>query len=125
MVTVTRRFVFLALVACTLPAVLAQAAFGQSSFRPRNNGATAAKVACTPPRDSQIHCTMTIKGGAGVNGTVSMRIMRGTRVMARGKGKLTRGRASLTMRVLRRMRPARYTISMVVTVTAKMVIQLR
>jgi len=68
---------------------------------------------------------MTIKGGAGVSGTVTMQVTRGKLVLARGTGRLSRGKATLTMRVLRRIAPGSYTVSMVATLNAKMVLRLR
>ena len=88
---------------------------------------TTATVACKRLRHNQIRCTMTIKGGAGISGTVAMRITRGKLVVALGHGRLSRGKATLTMRVLRRMTPALYTVTMVVTratINAKMVLRL-
>jgi hypothetical protein len=88
---------------------------------------TTATVACKRLRHNQIRCTMTIKGGAGISGTVAMRITRGKLVVALGHGRLRRGTATLTMRVLRRMTPGLYTVTMVVTratINAKMVLRL-
>jgi hypothetical protein len=68
---------------------------------------------------------MAIKGGAGISGSLTMRITRGKLLMALGRGTVTHGNATLTMRVLHRMTPGRYTVSMVVTVRATMVLQLR
>jgi hypothetical protein len=54
-----------------------------------------------------------------------MRITRGTLVVARGHGRIQSGKAALTMRVLHRMTPARYTVTMVVTLTTSTVKRLR
>jgi hypothetical protein len=67
---------------------------------------------------------MTIKGGSGLSGTVSMRITRGRLVVAIGHGSVTRGNATLTMQVLHRMTPAQYTAEMVVTLSARKVLRL-
>jgi hypothetical protein len=68
---------------------------------------------------------MTIKGGTGLNGNVTMRITRGMLIVAIGRGSVARGEASLTMRVLHRMTPGQYTAEMVVTLNAKKVLRLR
>lgn len=89
---------------------------------------TKAAVACKRPSRKRMRCTMTIKGGAGISGSVAMRITTGKLVVARGHGRLTRGKATLTMRIVRRIKPGRrYTVSMVVTratIRAKMVLRL-
>ena len=86
---------------------------------------TNATVACKRLLHNQIRCTMTIKGGAGISGTVAMRITRGKLVVALGHGRLRRGRATLTMRVLRRMTTGSYTVTMIVTINAHTVLRLR
>jgi hypothetical protein len=68
---------------------------------------------------------MTIKRGAGISGTVKMRISRGTLLVAVGHGRVTHGKATLTMRVLHRMLPGRYTVSMVVTLKSTRSLRLR
>jgi hypothetical protein len=68
---------------------------------------------------------MTIKGGAGISGAVTMRLARGTLLVALGHGRVKRGKATLTMRVLHRMTPGRYTVKMVLTVDVTRVLQLR
>jgi hypothetical protein len=68
---------------------------------------------------------MTLKGGAGIGGTVKMRISRGKLLVAVGHGRVTRGKATLTMRLLHRMMPARYTVSMVVTLESTRTLRLR
>jgi hypothetical protein len=50
-----------------------------------------------------------------------MRIMRGKLVVALGHGRVTRGKATLTMRVLHQMTPGQYTVAMVVTLNATQV----
>jgi hypothetical protein len=54
-----------------------------------------------------------------------MRIARGKLLFARGQGRVGRGKATLTMRVLRRMTPGRYSVAMVLTITAQRVVVLR
>jgi hypothetical protein len=54
-----------------------------------------------------------------------MRITRGKLVVALGHGRVTRGKATLTMRVLHRMMPGQYTVAMVVTLNARKVLRLR
>jgi hypothetical protein len=44
--------------------------------------------------------------------------------VAFGHGRVTRGKATLTMRLLRRMTSGSYTVTMVVRVNAKMVLRL-
>lgn len=68
---------------------------------------------------------MTIRGGAGISGTVRMRLARGNLLVALGQGRVTRGKATLTMRVLHRMTPGRYTVKMVLTVDVTRVLGLR
>ena len=54
-----------------------------------------------------------------------MRITRGKLVVALGNGRLRDGEATLTMRVRHRMTPgSRYTVAMVVTLNATMVLRL-
>jgi hypothetical protein len=98
---------------------------GQGSPGSSSPSNATASVACKRLPRNQIHCEMTIKGGAGINGTVTMRITRGSLVVALGHGSVKRGRATLTMRALQRMTPGRYTVTMVVTLNAKMVLRLR
>ena len=86
---------------------------------------TKASVACKQLQAGRVRCTMTIKGGAGISGTVTMRITRGKLLVALGRGSVTRGKATLTMRVLRRMTPGRYTVAMVVTLKTTSVLQVR
>jgi hypothetical protein len=86
---------------------------------------TAANVSCKPPSHNQIRCTMTIKGGSALNGTVKMTITQGKVVVARGNGTLRGGKATLTMRVLRKMTPGKYTVTMVATLTSTMVLQVK
>jgi hypothetical protein len=67
---------------------------------------------------------MTLKGGGGLSGTVTMQITRGELVFALGHGQVTRGVATLTMRVLHPMTSGEYTVAMVVTLNAKRVLRL-
>ena len=83
-----------------------------------------ATVACKRLHPTHIRCTMTINGGAGMSGRVRMRITRGDVVVALGNGRIRRGTATLTMRVLHRMTPGRYTVAMVVTLNATTVVRL-
>jgi hypothetical protein len=53
-----------------------------------------------------------------------MRITRGKLVVALGYGRVTRGQATLTMRVLHRMTPGQYTVAMVLTLKAKQVVRI-
>ncbi len=92
------------------------------SQRPSGTNAT---VSCTRLNPGQIRCLMTIKGGAGLSGTVTMRVTRGKLLVAFGHGHVTRGKAILRMRVLHRMTPAQYTVAMVVTLNASKVLSLR
>jgi hypothetical protein len=68
---------------------------------------------------------MTLQGGGGLSGEVTMRIARGKLVVALGRGRITRGKATLMMRVLHRMSPGQYTVAMVVTLNAQKVLRLR
>jgi hypothetical protein len=85
---------------------------------------TNASVSCAPPSSGNIRCVMTLKGGAGLSGTVTMRITREKLVVALGQGRVSRGTATLTMRVLRRMTPGQYTVAMVVTLNATQVLRI-
>lgn len=91
----------------------------------RSLSGTKATVACERLHFDHIRCTMTIKGGAGISGTVSMRITRGKLTVAFGRGDITRGKVTLTMRLLHRMTPGRNTVAMLVTLHATMVLRLR
>ncbi|MGN6168050.1 MAG: hypothetical protein ACTHQQ_07730 [Solirubrobacteraceae bacterium] len=72
-----------------------------------------------------VRCVMTIKRGAAIKGTVTMRITRGKVVFARGHGRIQHGKATLTMRLLRRMPPGRYTVTMKVKLTTTTVVRRR
>jgi hypothetical protein len=85
---------------------------------------TKANVACKRLSQNWIRCTMTLKGGATISGTVTMKIRRGRLVVALGQGRITRGTATLTMRVLHQMTPGLYTVTMVITLHAQMVLRL-
>ena len=115
---VARSGALLAIVACLTLAAVA----GTATARPTQG--SRAKVACKRLHHNLIRCSMTLKSAAGISGTVSMRITRGTLVVALGHGRISRGKATLTMRLLRRMTPSRYTVTMVVRVNAKMVLRL-
>jgi hypothetical protein len=109
-------------------ALLAIAAFAQPASGSTGSGSpsgTKATVACKRLQASHVRCTMTIKDGAGISGTVTMRITRGNLLMASGQGSITGGKATLIMRVLHRMTPGQYTVAMVVTVNTTTVLQLR
>jgi hypothetical protein len=67
---------------------------------------------------------MTLMGGGGLSGTVTMRVTRGKLVFALGHGRVTRGMATLTMRVLHRMTSGDYTAAMVVMLDARKVLRL-
>jgi len=108
--------------ACLALAVLAQPALANSGNR--KPAGTNATVACKRLHPDHVRCTMTIKGGAGISGTVKMRITRGKVLVALGRGKVTRGKATLTMRVLQRMTPGKYTVTMAVTLNATRVLRL-
>jgi len=96
----------------------AASAVGQS---PSGKNAT---VSCTRLDPSHVRCVMTVKGGSGLSGTVRMRITRGRLVVALGHGHVTRGEATLTMRVLHQMTPGQYTVAMVVTLDATQVVRI-
>jgi hypothetical protein len=111
-----RRRALPAAVACLAIGALAGPAPAKAasavSQRPSGSNAT---VSCTRLNPGQVRCVMTIKNGGGLNGTVTMRITRGKLVVALGHGRFTRGKGTLTMRVLHRMTPGQYTVAMVVT----------
>lgn len=67
---------------------------------------------------------MTIKGGASISGTVTMRVTHGKLLVAVGHGRIRRGTATLTMRLRRRMAPGRCTVTMVVTLNATTMLRL-
>jgi hypothetical protein len=67
---------------------------------------------------------MTLMGGGGLSGTVTMRVTRGKLVFALGHGRVTRGMATLTMRVLHRMTSGDYTVAMVLVLDARKVLRL-
>jgi hypothetical protein len=86
---------------------------------------TKAAVSCKKVGRNQVRCTMSIKGGAGISGTLTMRLTRGKLLVADGRGRVTRGNATLTMRLLRAMTPGRYTVTMTITVNSTMVVTVR
>jgi len=67
---------------------------------------------------------MRLTGGGGLSGTVTMRVTRGKLVFALGHGRVTRGTAKLTMRLLHRMTSGEYTVAMVLTLHASKVLRL-
>jgi hypothetical protein len=67
---------------------------------------------------------MTLKSGSSISGTITMRVTQAGVLVASGHGRLTRGKATLTMSLRRRMTPGRYTVAMVVTLTSTMVLRL-
>jgi hypothetical protein len=116
---------------CLAMLVVAQSAVAATAHLKATGGGrpskTTAKVACKRLPDNKMRCTMTIKGGAGISGSVAMRIKRGKVVVAVGHGRLRHGKATLTMRVLRPITRGRYTVTMVITratIRAKKVLQL-
>lgn len=122
-----RRALSVVAACAALAAVVAPASGAQPSKSPAA-GSTSARVACKRTGRHLMRCTMTLRGGAGISGSVSMRITRGDLTMAVGHGRLTRGKATLTMKVLRRITPGSYTVRMVVTratIKAKKVLRLR
>jgi hypothetical protein len=98
--------------------VNAASAIGQSP--PGTN----TSVSCKRPDRGRLRCVMTIKGGSGLSGTVTMRITRGNLLVAVGHGAVTRGKATLTMRVLHPMTAGRYTVDMVVTLDATQILRI-
>lgn len=113
----TRSRLLRALTACLVIAAFAQPA-SAAAITTRVAGRPTT-VNCKRVASQQIRCTMTIKRGGAVSGTVTMRITRGKVVFARGRGRIRHGKATLTMHLLRRMPPGRYTVTMVVKLTSK------
>src|SRR5262249_34560867 len=89
----------------------------------QSSSGTKATVACRRLSAKHIRCTMALKGGAAISGTVSMRISRGKQLIAVGQGRVTRGKATLTMHLLSPMTRGGYTVAMVVTLKARMVLR--
>jgi hypothetical protein len=113
-----RNRVLLVSLVCLAAAVFAQPAWSAAqAVAPPNLTASQTKtaVACKKLSQKRVRCTMALKGGAAISGTVSMRIKRGTVVVARGHGQLKRGKATLTMHVLAPMTAGSYTVTMVIT----------
>jgi hypothetical protein len=110
------------LITCLAIAILAQPASALGSTGRKTSGTS---VACKRLHAGHIRCTMTVKRGAGISGTVTMRVSRGKVVFALGHGRVVRGKATLTMRVLHKMKPGRYTVAMVIRVSATKVLRLR
>jgi hypothetical protein len=110
----------LAIGAVALPAPAAA-----SGVRMKLAPGTNMNAACKRVHADHLRCTMTVKGGARINGTVRMRIARGRLLVASGRGRLSGGKATLTMRVLHRMTPGSYTVSMVVTIGATRIVRIR
>jgi hypothetical protein len=113
----------LAVGAVALPAPAAASVARGIRVRPMSG--TKTTVACKRLHPNHLRCMMTIKGGARISGTVRMRITRGTLLVATGRGRLSSGKATLTMRVLHRMTPGTYTVAMVVTISATMILRIR
>jgi hypothetical protein len=112
-------------VACFAIGVLAGPASAKAaSAVSQSPSGTNATVSCARLHPGQIRCVMTVQGGAGLSGTVTMRITRGKLVVALGRGRVTRGKATLVMRVLHRMTPGQYTVAMVVTLNARRVLSI-
>jgi hypothetical protein len=108
-----------ALIACLVIAGFAQpASAGEVTSRLAGQQTT---VKCRRVDPRHIQCTMTIRRGAAISRTVNMWITRGTLVVARGHGRIQSGKAALTMRVLHRMTPGQYTVTMLVTLTTSTV----
>ena len=116
-----------------LPAAVACLAIGVLAGIPSANAASAigqspsgtnATVSCTRLDPGHVRCVMTVKGGSGLSGTVRMRITRGKLVVAIGHGRVTRGEATLAMRVLHQMTPGQYTVAMIVTLNTTQVVRI-
>lgn len=120
-----KSYVLPALIACLAAAVLAAPASAQGSMGGMGSSGAKASVACKRLHAGHIRCTMTVRRGAGISGTVRMRVSRGNVVFAVGNGRVVRGKATLTMRVLHKMKPGRYTVAMVIRVNATKVLRLR
>jgi hypothetical protein len=71
-------------------------------------------ISCTI-HHNQITCTVTFKKARDTKGTVSMRISRGGHMVALGRARISRGKASLRMRELRRNARGRWTITLVLS----------
>jgi hypothetical protein len=110
---------------CVIGALALPAPVAASAVRMKPASGTKMNAACKRLHSNHLRCTMSIKGGARINGTVTMRITRGTLLVASGRGRLSGGKATLTMRVLHRMTAGSYTVSMVVTIGATMVVRIR
>ena len=110
-----------AVVALPQPALASAAAPAVTPSKPT----TKARAACGRPHNKRIRCTMTLKQGAGISGSLTMRITQSRRVVATGHGVIRHGRATLTMKLRRKMTRGRYTVSMVLTLRARMVLRLR
>jgi hypothetical protein len=114
-----------AAVAClTIGALAGIASANAVSAIGQSPSGTNATVSCTRLNPSHVRCVMTVKGGSGLSGTVRMRITRGKLVVAIGHGRVTRGKATLTMRVLHQMTPGPYTVAMGVTLNATQVVRI-
>jgi len=127
MIRLPRRRALPAAVVCFALAALTPSASGKTMAHPKGGktpSKTNATVACKPPSNGEIRCTMTLKQGAGISGKVTMRITRGKLLVATGNGTITQGKATLTMRVLHKMTRGSYTVSMVVTLNATKVLRL-
>lgn len=112
-----------ALIACVVIAVFTQPTSARAATS--RLGGRQTTVKCRRVDPGHIQCTMRIRRGAATSGTVRMRITRGTLVVARGDGRIQSGNAALTMRVLHRMTPGPYTVTMVVTLITSTVKRLR
>jgi hypothetical protein len=114
-----------AAVAClTIGALAGIASANAASAIGQSPSGTNATVSCTRLDPSHVRCVMTVKGGSGLSGTVRMRITRGKLVVAIGHGRVTRGEATLAMRVLHQMTSGPYTVAMGVTLNATQVVRI-
>ena len=114
-----------AAVAClTIGALAGIASANAASAIGQSPSGTNATVSCTRLDPGHVRCVMTVKGGSGLSGTVRMRITRGKLVVAIGHGRVTRGEATLTMRVLHQMTPGQYTVAMIVTLNTTQVVRI-
>jgi len=105
-----RRAAGFVLAACLAMSVLAGPA--SAAARPAK---TTGSISCKRKPGLVMRCSMAIRGGAGISGIVTMRITSGTVVVATGHGRLTGGRATLTMRLRAPLTRGDYKVAMKIT----------
>jgi hypothetical protein len=98
---------------------------------PRGPAGPTPTVRCKLQRHNKIKCTVSFKKARSARGTLQMRIARGARVAALGRGKVNHGAATITLLERRRLTRGTWTITVVLSqpgkraTTTRMVLRVR